>query len=49
MDRRQIGGALLVGISGLCAIGGGIGATQGRTAEGAAIGAGAGMLYDITR
>jgi hypothetical protein len=31
------------------AIGGGIGATQGHTGEGAAIGAGAGLLYDITR
>jgi hypothetical protein len=31
------------------AIGGGIGSTQGRTAEGAAIGAGAGMIYDISR
>lgn len=31
------------------AIGGGIGATQGKTGEGAAIGAGAGMIYDISR
>jgi hypothetical protein len=31
------------------AIGGGIGATQGKTGEGMAIGAGLGMIYDITR
>ncbi len=31
------------------AIGGGIGSTQGRTAQGVAIGAGLGMLYDISR
>jgi hypothetical protein len=31
------------------AIGGGIGSTQGRTAQGMAIGAGVGMLYDISR
>jgi hypothetical protein len=31
------------------AIGGGIGHTQGKTGEGAAIGAGAGMIYDMTR
>ena len=31
------------------AIGGGIGATQGKTGEGAAIGAGVGAIYDITR
>ena len=30
------------------AIGGGIGATQGKTGEGAAIGAGVGAIYDIT-
>ena len=31
------------------AIGGGIGSTQGKTGEGMAIGAGLGMIYDITR
>jgi hypothetical protein len=31
------------------AIGAGIGSTQGRTAEGAAIGGGLGMIYDISR
>jgi hypothetical protein len=31
------------------AIGGGIGATQGKTGEGMAIGAGLGMIYDISR
>jgi hypothetical protein len=31
------------------AIGGGIGSTQGKTAEGMAIGAGLGMIYDIAR
>ena len=30
------------------AIGGGIGATKGKTGEGMAIGAGLGMLYDIS-
>jgi hypothetical protein len=31
------------------AIGGGIGSTQGKTGEGMAIGAGLGMIYDISR